>query len=205
MSDTREHIIELADMLIRKKGYTAFSYSDIAGIMDVRNAAIHYHFPTKDALGICVIEQEIAKMVRCRRDWKDLPGDELLKKIVESFYGYSRKGLTCLNGALTSGYANFSHEMQEKVKEMCGMVLDWVAACLEKGRETRNLHFQGKSSDRALLVMSTLLASLLLARVQGEEIFERMTAQLMKDLGTSPIKWKQERIWLDELPEDENR
>jgi len=39
MGETREHIIDLADSLIRKRGFNAFSYSDIATILDIRNAA----------------------------------------------------------------------------------------------------------------------------------------------------------------------
>jgi len=41
MGETREHIIDLADSLIRKRGFNAFSYSDIATILDIRNAAVH--------------------------------------------------------------------------------------------------------------------------------------------------------------------
>ena len=57
--DTREEIIDLAEDLIRQNGYNAFSYSDIAAMLEVRPAAIHYHFPSKSDLGVAVIEREL--------------------------------------------------------------------------------------------------------------------------------------------------
>jgi hypothetical protein len=43
--------------------------------------------------------------------------------------------------------------------------------------------FQGEAYDRALLVISNLLASLLLNRVMGNKVFGRITGQLLRDLG----------------------
>ncbi len=71
MSDTRETIIALADQLIRTKGFNAFSYADISAPLDIKNAAIHYHFPNKADLGIAVIEQEIAKLNDCIQQWEN--------------------------------------------------------------------------------------------------------------------------------------
>jgi hypothetical protein len=72
--------------------------------------------------------------------------------------------------------------MQEKVQEMCQAILDWMTSCLEKGRAEGCLHFQGEGRDRALLVMSGLLSSLLLSRVLGLEVFDKMIGQLLKDM-----------------------
>jgi TetR/AcrR family transcriptional repressor of nem operon len=186
---TRNEIIELADQLIRKKGFHGFSYADISGIMDVRNAAIHYHFPSKSGLGIGVIEEELKRMAISRGDWAGLPGDEQVKKLMQVFFDSSRRGEICLTGALTPDFDTLTPEMQEKVAEMCETILDWMGACLEKGRDERTLHFHGKVRDRALLLMSCLVSSLLLSRVLGETVFDRMMDQLLKDLGTSPASW----------------
>jgi TetR/AcrR family transcriptional repressor of nem operon len=186
---TRSEIIELADQLIRLKGFNAFSYADIAGIMDVRNAAIHYHFPSKADLGISVIDEELKRVAAGRQDWAHLAGDEQIKKIMQGFFDKGRKGMICLTGSLTPDYETFSPQMQQKLVEMCEAILDWVAYCLEKGREERTLHFHGRARDRALLVLSAMFSSLLLARVMGSNVFDRMMDQLLKDLGTSAAKW----------------
>ena len=182
MPPTRDQIITLADELIRTRGFNAFSYADIAGPLNVRNAAIHYYFPSKADLGTSVIDKELAAMARLKIEGVDLPGDEQLKTLITTFFSSSRKGRICLTGSLTPDYATLPPLLQDKVQQMCRTILDWVEDCLEKGRATGRFSFQGTAEDRALLVMSGLLSSLLLSRVLGESIFDSMIFQLLKDI-----------------------
>jgi TetR/AcrR family transcriptional regulator, transcriptional repressor for nem operon len=182
MSDTRENIIALADQLIRTKGFNAFSYADISAPLDIKNAAVHYHFPNKADLGIAVIEQEIAKLNDCIQQWEKLSPDSQLKKLMGTFQQRSKQGTICLVGSLTPDYDTFSPAMQQKVQEMCKRILDWMADCLEKGRAAKKFSFEGDAYDRALMVMSNLMSSLLYSRVLGGNIFGRMSKQLSKDL-----------------------
>lgn len=182
MSDTREKIIGLADQLIRTKGFNAFSYADISAPLDIKNAAIHYHFPNKADLGIAVIEEEMEKLNASIRQWEKLPPDEQLKKLMGTFQQRSKQGTICLVGSLTPDYDTFSPAMQQKVQEMCKSIFNWVAQCLEKGRTAKKFSFEGDAYDRALLVMSNLMSSLLYSRVMGNNVFGRMSKQLSKDL-----------------------
>jgi TetR/AcrR family transcriptional regulator, transcriptional repressor for nem operon len=182
MTPTRDQIIELADQLIRKNGFNGFSYTDISIIMDIRNAAIHYHFPSKSDLGEAVLAAEIAKIATERRDSRDLPGDAQLKKLVTTFYQHCGRGQLCLNGALTPDYYTFTPSMQEGVKRMCADTLDWASHSLEKGRLEDKLHFEGAAADQALLLMSTLLSSLLLSRVLGRSVFDRALDQMLQEM-----------------------
>ncbi len=182
MSDTREKIIEIADQLIRTKGYNAFSYADISTPLAIKNAAIHYHFPNKCDLGISVIEREMARFEASRREWENIPADEQLKKLSEMFQQCSKKGFICLVGSLTPDYDTFQPAMQQKVQEMCKNILNWMADCLERGRTTGLFHFEGDAFDKALVVMSNLMSSLLFSRVLGNNIFGRMNNQLSKVL-----------------------
>ncbi|HVU55470.1 MAG TPA: TetR/AcrR family transcriptional regulator [Puia sp.] len=186
MSDTRENIIDRAEELIRTKGYNAFSYGDIAEVLHVRNAAIHYYFPSKADLGVSVVDREIAKIDSSRGQWGDLPGNLQLRKMVEQFYGSHRKGWICLNGSLTPDYLTLPDPMQKKVKQMCEAILDWMTEALEKGRRDGTLAFEGEAGSRALLVISSLLSSLLLARVLGAPAFNKMLDQLLKDIEIAP-------------------
>src|SRR6201988_4888439 len=60
-SRTAEQILDLAETLIQTRGYSAFSYQDIADSLGIRKASIHYHFPSKTELGIAVIDRYIAR------------------------------------------------------------------------------------------------------------------------------------------------
>src|SRR5690606_40708940 len=54
MGDTAQQIIDLAEDAIATKGYSAFSFREIAALMGIKSASIHYHFPTKPHLGLAV-------------------------------------------------------------------------------------------------------------------------------------------------------
>ena len=58
-SETAEQILDLAETLIQTRGYSAFSYQDIADALGIRKASIHYHFPSKADLGVAVINRYI--------------------------------------------------------------------------------------------------------------------------------------------------
>lgn len=182
MQETKDSIIALADQLIKTKGFNAFSYKDISDPLEIKNAAIHYHFPAKADLGVAVIAHEIAQFLQKQEKWAALPEDKQLKLLFDTFNKKNREGFICLMGSLSPDYATLPAPMQEKLQEMCGKIIEWASCCLENGRNKKLFHFEGNAYDRALLVISNLLSSLLLSRVMGSKVFLRMTSQLMKDL-----------------------
>src|SRR5690606_25474982 len=61
--DTRSALLSEAEALIRTRGYAAFSYADLSERVGIRKASIHHHFPTKEALGIAVIDTYLERFV----------------------------------------------------------------------------------------------------------------------------------------------
>src|SRR6478609_4840315 len=51
-TSTRDKIIELAQAAIATRGYSAFSFRELAAELGIKSASIHYHFPTKTHLGV---------------------------------------------------------------------------------------------------------------------------------------------------------
>lgn len=196
--NTRDKIIYIADRMIRDVGFNAFSYSDISEHMRIRPAAIHYHFHAKNDLGLEVIRQELERVRVFRRsEGKDLSGEDQLKRLFYTFFRQTFENQHCLMGALTPDFATFDQPMQDRIRELCGAILEWVSSCLEGERLADRMRFKGTADDRALLVISTLLSSLLLVPVIGMEIFTRMSDQLLEDLGAG---WRIDD--LGDVPED---
>lgn len=189
MQDTKERIITLAEQLIKTKGFNAFSYKDISDPLEIKNAAIHYYFPSKSDLGVAVIEQEIKRFTLHMSKHAGIQEDKQLKLLFDTFSRKNKERFICLMGSLSPDYDTLSPEMQEKVTEMSSTFVDWTAGCLERGREKGLFSFEGEAYDRALLVMSNLLASLLLSRVIGNKAFVKISSRLMKDLlATDKVK-----------------
>lgn len=54
MNKTAQKIIDIAEIAIASKGYSAFSFREIAAELEIKSASVHYHFPTKAHLGLAV-------------------------------------------------------------------------------------------------------------------------------------------------------
>lgn len=180
MQDTRERIIELAELLIKTRGFNAFSYKDIADPLEIRNAAVHYHFPSKADLGVAVLQGELDRINAVRNT--ALTEEEQLEKLVATFDEKRKHGYICLMGSMSPDYDTFPPSMQQKLREVSDTIIERLSACLESGRAKKVFHFNGTANDRAMLVVSSLLSSLLMARVKGDEIYYRMRDQLLADL-----------------------
>ena len=54
---TAERILDIAERLVQTRGFTNFSYADIAAELGITKASLHYHFPGKAELGQGGIER----------------------------------------------------------------------------------------------------------------------------------------------------
>ena len=135
--NTRDEIVSIADGLIRSLGYNSFSYGGIGARLDIRPAAVHYHFHTKTDLGLEVVRQELARVREAD------PGGEQLKRLFATFFRSSRQGQICLMGSLMPDFATFDPAMQDAVQEMCGAIAEWVGKGLEIERKEGRMRFEG--------------------------------------------------------------
>ena len=55
MRDTRAELLTQAELLIRTRGYSGFSYADLAEGVGIRKASIHHHFPAKSDLATALL------------------------------------------------------------------------------------------------------------------------------------------------------
>ncbi|MBA3678491.1 MAG: TetR/AcrR family transcriptional regulator [Sphingosinicella sp.] len=60
----RERITRSAYDLFQEHGYAGTSMQAIAGAAGVTSGAIHHHFPTKEAIGLAVIEADVSSAFR---------------------------------------------------------------------------------------------------------------------------------------------
>ena len=56
-ADTATRILDLAEELVQTRGFSGFSYADIAARLDVTPASLHYHYGSKADLGEALIRR----------------------------------------------------------------------------------------------------------------------------------------------------
>lgn len=134
-SDTRELLLQTAESLLRSKGYSAFSYADLATVVGIRKASVHYHFPAKEDLGLAVVEAYIERVILtyddiCRRY---LSIDERLTVFAEWFMAGTKEGLLPLCGALAAEMAVLPERLQVLTQHFFRIQLQWLQEILDEG------------------------------------------------------------------------
>ena len=55
--DRKQEILDVAAELLQTRSFSAFSYQDISDRIGVSKATLHHHFPSKDDLGVALVER----------------------------------------------------------------------------------------------------------------------------------------------------
>lgn len=185
IENSKRTILNLAESMLQDKGFNGFSYAHIASELGVKNAAIHYHFPTKEDLGIAVIQRyrERFKLWINNSRVKDLSHEEKLDWFF-SIYTTMRadKGKVCLVGSMEAEFNSIPEGLQGEVQALHKEMLAWLQAALAEGRDAGVFHFNGEPVNKAALIMSTLQGGLQMARALGTKKFRDVIDQIKVDL-----------------------
>lgn len=182
MISTRKKIVVIADQLIRSKGYNAFSYADIASTLNIKNAAIHYHFPSKAALGKAVIVESREKFTKNTEQWAVLSTYEQVEAFVDMYSKNGKNGGICFMGALGSSFNTLPEEMQRELEQAHHEITVWLKEILRLGKENEELTFDETPEEMSNLITSGMLASLILERVSDQGILDNVSTTLLKRL-----------------------
>ena len=177
--------MDLAEMFIQEKGFNGFSYAHIAKALDVKNAAIHYHFRSKEDLA-CTVMQRYRDRFQL---WinnsriKDLSPQEKLDWFF-SIYTNTRadNGKVCLAGSLETEYNSLPASLREQTEALTRELLTWLQTTLQEGREAGVFQFSGDPASKAALILASLQGALQLARALGTEKFHAVVDQHKQDL-----------------------
>ncbi|SFF64506.1 TetR/AcrR family transcriptional regulator [Sunxiuqinia elliptica] len=184
MSVTRERIMELAEELILTKGYNAFSYQDISSELGIKNAAIHYYFPSKANLGTSIVKNNFLRFEEMIENMDIRKFDEVkqLESFLRVYVKSAREQKICVIGSLGPDFNTLPEASQKELQKMTNRIIDWLTKLLETGRYNGVFAFKGDAHNRALLVLSTMIASLQMARVLDKQAFKDIHQSLIDDL-----------------------
>lgn len=160
---TRDKIIELAQEAIATRGYSAFSFRELAAELGIKSASIHYHFPTKTHLGV-----EVAKTYRLRLESalseiesQYLDPSKALEAMIAIFRqeaATTQRMTVCT--MLAAEIKNLPEEIQLEMKAFYELNIRWVETLLDR------LDVDG-APEKARQIFALLQGGLIGAKGQG--------------------------------------
>lgn len=183
-SETAEQILDVAERLIQTRGYSAFSYQDIADRLGIRKASIHYHFPSKTDLGMAVVDRYVARFGAALAS---IAADEsqssiaMLDYYVEPYLGFAETpDQVCLCGALAGEILALPAEFRSRVAGFFRTHEAWLAGILKRGAERGEFRLAAPASKEARLIFAALQGALLVKRTTGDATELRDVVTVMK-------------------------
>ncbi len=184
MSLTRERILELGEDLIRTKGYNAFSYQDISSALGIKNAAVHYYFPTKANLGTSIVKTNIQRFEEMIGNMQSRGFDEAkqLEAFIKIYIKSHREQKLCIVGSLGPAFNTLDESTQKELIKITEIIQKWLVDVLENGRKKKIFEFKEDPSYKANIIFSSLVASLQISRVTNLLDYKQLSQNIMNDL-----------------------
>ena|ERR1700722_5488035 len=185
--DTAERIMDVAHRLLVERGFSAFSYADIADAVQIRKASIHHHFPTKTALVVAVLERHRRRMQEGQDALDQHVASPLdrLKKYVDHWEVCIRTMTEpfCIAALLGAELPSLPAEVQAEVGKHFIQLRQWTAKTLKDGVKQKVLRLQATPDIEAEMLMAAIHGAMISARVNNSStIYRQITTNAIQRL-----------------------
>lgn len=183
--DTRSNLLSKAEALVRGRGYSGFSYADLAEAVGIRKASIHHHFPTKTDLALALLEAYSARYETALdgilADSED--GVARVLAYADLYLGGVEQGLGCLCAALASEHDTLPPQLRANLGRFFSEHIGWLTGVLSAGRANGTIRAEVEPASYARMIVATLEGALMMERfVDGPAGFRDTMAALQQGL-----------------------
>ena len=166
---TSQQILDVAQDLVQTRGYNAFSYGDIAAVLKITRASLHYHFPTKETLGRSLIARYEDRFLQSLKvvDAGSGTMTDRFRAFVGIYADVLAAGHLCLCGMLAAEFETLPRTMQTALDHYFEVIETWLETILEQGRRDGQFSFDEPAREVAQFAIATLEGAMILARSHG--------------------------------------
>ncbi|MEM6476630.1 MAG: TetR/AcrR family transcriptional regulator [Pseudomonadota bacterium] len=172
--DKRTAILDAAETRARTGGYNGFSFRDLAEDVGIKSASVHYHFPTKEALGAALTERYTMRAIESLGDPAGLNELEAFDRVAALFvHANEVEDLMCLCGLFGAETAGLPEPLVAEVKAYFEALTSWLSDAL-----------QGQNSVlHAEMIVATLEGALIMSRTSADkDLLRRLQARLRETI-----------------------
>lgn len=185
ITDTRELIMDKATELLMQRGFNGFSYRDISSHLGMKNAAIHYHFPSKTDLALALVD-EYQQTLRGNTSSFMAYGGPATPQL-EGLFLFTRNQVAngrciCPMGAFAVDFDDLPEEVKLATERFMKDSIKWLTQVLEAGREQNEFVFEGESKQKAIGILATLQGARQMARVGNTGILDGVVDQIRNEI-----------------------
>ena len=170
---TKDKIIDYSIKLIKTKGYSSFSYDDIAKKLKISKTAVHHYFEKKEDLGIAVCKYLQSKI--------EEGSGKILKQglhpwiFAETRINTIKSGEICPISSLQSDFDQFSAKLKKEIKKTTDMEIEHFQKLVAEYAPGLPDYSQAVNSYLALK------GALQYRRILGEDLYKKTVMSIKKE------------------------
>ena len=127
--DVRDAILISAERRMRRGGFHACSFREIAADVGIKSASVHYHFRTKSELAAALVARYEARVLAAIGDPEDERGLPLKLDAMRAAFrgGLSRGDGMCLGGVFATEARSLPSPVEGATRRYFAACNDWLA------------------------------------------------------------------------------
>jgi TetR/AcrR family transcriptional repressor of nem operon len=185
-----DRILKAAEALMIERGYSAFSYADIAEVVEIKKPSIHHHFPTKSGLAVAVLKRHREKTIEGaeRLDRQIEDPRKRLHAYMQYWEGCIRDRTVpfCVAALMGAELPSLPEEVQAEVRLHFRALGEWLERTLKAGVKAGAIKLQDSAATEAQTLMAVVHGAMLSARATGDcDVFKLVTGAALKRLATA--------------------
>lgn len=177
-SEKAIEILDAAEIRMRRGGFDAFSYRDLAADVGIKGSSVHYHFPRKSDLGKVVVDRYADRILKTL-GMPDDPRENIHSRIHRLCLIYQnallQEGAPCICCTLGSEILDLPSPVAEAVNTFLLRLIDWTTIALEQSVQAK------EASAMARHIIGALQGTTILALVMKQsDLFMETEQSLLK-------------------------
>ena len=178
----RDDVINAANCIIRKTGYSNLSFSQIAKTLDVTRENVHHYFKKKELLGNACLD---VMAVELSSKFEEIITSTLSsKEKIESYFKIYKQQQNeredCPIVSLLAEYDLLPSSMQEQVKKLTFIEQENMEIILKQGQEDHSFNHIKDINQEAFLIVAQLKGAVSYSKIYDN--FEKTTQCLVLSL-----------------------
>lgn len=173
-----------------ERGYSAFSYADIAEAVQIRKPSIHHHFPTKAGLAAAVLRSHRERLIEATEQLDQQIANpwKRLQAYVQHWEGCIRRQTVpfCVAALMGAELPSLPEEVQIEVHLHFSALGKWMEQTLKAGVKAGVIKLQDSVATEAQTLMAIVHGSMLSARATGGcDVFQIVTTGALKRIAAA--------------------
>lgn len=167
MSDMRETLMQVARSVAQAHGYNGLSFRELAKMVGVKSASVHYHFPTKADLGAAIAQRYADDTAAALETLSQTQPD--VESCLQQYIGIFRAALEnenrmCMAGQMGAEYDDLPEEVKVGVMAFNNRNVAWLAELLLRAEPQSDV---AARNAKALAIFAAINGAQLAARTRN--------------------------------------